>query len=198
MGLTEVKNSFRAILESIIPLSDNSWQYIDNCLVVKKYKKDQLYTGDDHQFKGMQFVIRGLIRSYFIRNGEEVTWGFFLDEDIAVDFPSFLSGASSRLHYEMLEDTHCIYISKEHIEAFYKHLPESNKIGRILTEEGFLKHHKRSQSLLLDAPEQRYLELINTKPEILQRVPQKHIATYIGVKPESLSRIKKRIFSGVS
>jgi len=193
-----LKDRFRIVISSIIPVSESFWANLEPLLEVKEFQPgEEVIKIGDHSCD-MHFVLDGMIRAFVVKNGEEITWSFFGKEDIAIDFSSFITGEPSRLSYEALERTVCIALSQETIRALYDKYPMMNKVGRILTEKGFLKHHKRSRAFLLDTPEERYLDLLNEQPELLQRVAQRHIATYLGIKPESLSRIKKRLQQKIS
>lgn len=189
---------FKQFLKNIMPLPDETWEAIKSCLSYKYIKKETVYSRRGQTLTNLQFVISGMIRAYFIEDGEEITWSIFDPGEVAVDFPSFIKGEYSKLNYQAMTDTCCISISKNDLDRLYKIHPTTNYIGRILTERGFIKQHERNRSLLLDPPEKRYADLVDEKPQIILNVSQRHIASYIGVKPESLSRIKKRLYKNKS
>ena len=138
------------------------------------------------------FIISGLIRSYYIKEGEEITSDFFMEEQV-VSPSCYGTDIPSDLYLECLEDT-AAYVGTPQMESeMYSKYPQLESLGRVIGEKILAGHKESFDSFKMSSPEQRYLSLVNNKPELIQRVPQYQIAGYLGIKPESLSRIRKRI-----
>lgn len=72
--------------------------------------------------------------------------------------------------------------------------PESNIIGRVLTETYLLLYDERIRSLRMMNAQQRHELFKQQQPDIYKRAPFKHIASFLGVSPETFSRIRTNYY----
>lgn len=195
MTESQMKSFLCQKFQSIHPIGKAACKALEECMQVKSIKCGESLIRHGDQCRNIYFVVKGLIRANYVgKDGDDITWSFFQEGEIAVNYPAYLNGDESQFNYEAVEDSVCVSFHKEFIDVLYGAYPELNFIGRVLTEQGFLKHNTRSQSFLLESPEERYIKLLEENPSLFQRVPQRHVATYLGIKPESLSRLKKRMY----
>jgi hypothetical protein len=138
-------------------------------------------------------VLTGLLRGYYIIDGEEINCSFFFENQWPKAYQNFLTRAPSRMWIKALEDTSLILITYDHLQYLYQESRNWERFGRIATENAFVAAQLRNEMLLLDKPETRYLRLREIHPEITRRVPLYHQASYIGIKQPSLSRIRRRL-----
>ncbi|MEO1450588.1 MAG: Crp/Fnr family transcriptional regulator, partial [Bacteroidota bacterium] len=152
-------------------------------------KKGDFLTREGDIVQHSYFIEEGLIRMYYLREGQEFIRQFFFEGGLISDLVSALSQIPTRLHMDVLEDSRIIAIPIEILQRF--------KIFRDNALEQALFHvSNRMASIFLDTPEQKYQQLLDERPKVIQRIPQYMIAAYIGVTPEGLSRIKKRMHKG--
>lgn len=130
---------------------------------------------------------------YYAVDDREHVAGFFIEDTTFSDYQSFLTRQPSRMYIQALEDTEVIDISYDAAQYLYRHVPEAEKLGRLLAEYLFILLSNRNSSLLLDTPEERYKKLVAQRPYLFQRVPKYMIASYLGITPEVLSRIRARL-----
>lgn len=138
------------------------------------------------------FILEGLIRSYCIRDAEEVTVDFFM-EDQVVCLSCYGKNTPSELCLETLEDTVACVGTPQIEEEMFQKYPQLETMSRIIGEKIMSGYKNQFDNFKLASPEQRYLNLVEKNPGLIQRVPQYQLAGYLGIKPESLSRIRKRI-----
>ncbi|UBM60113.1 Crp/Fnr family transcriptional regulator [Marinilongibacter aquaticus] len=141
----------------------------------------------------ISFIESGSIRFYVPDIDLEKTFAFIFEQDLVCAYDSFLSREPALYCAETMEETILYRIAYSDLQKVYDEIPESNVLGRKLSEVIYLKKAKRELSFLLDSPETRYEKIFSERPNLLQRVPLKYIASYIGVTPQALSRIRKRI-----
>lgn len=141
----------------------------------------------------LHFIVKGCIRKYCVRDGEEVTILLATEGQFAVEYTSFQTGKTSTNVLECLESCELLTIRKPDLEQLYLQLPKMNRLIRKVLEWVLLDTQLMLNNFIMLNPEQRYLNLLNTRPEILNRVSQHIIASYLGISPTSLSRIRKRI-----
>jgi len=195
MTPSQMKSFLCQKLQAIHPIGKAACDALEECMQVKSNTAGDSLIKHGERCRSIYFVVKGIIRANYVgTDGADITWSFFQEGEIAVNYPAYLNGVESQFNYEAIEDSCCISFHKASIDSLYGVYPELNFIGRVLTEQGFLKHHNRSQSFLLESPEERYLKLLEVNPTLFQRVPQRHVATFLGIKPESLSRLKKRMY----
>jgi CRP-like cAMP-binding protein len=155
-------------------------------------KKNKTLLFQGHVNDKIYFVNKGCLRLYYIVNSIEITVWFSFENNTAIEFSSFLSGAPSDYFIEAIEDSEILSIHKSELTNLCKQHPEMERVIRIFWEDVILNLLKRFTALQKDTAEKRYLDLMS-QPTYFQRVPQKYLASYIGVTPTSLSRIRRNV-----
>ena len=138
------------------------------------------------------FVIKGVVRSYYLMNGEEKITDFYT-EIMPITPVSYTTGEASNHFISCVEDCVLTVSNKETSQEFLELIPGMKDIGlQIMTELNAKQQVSADYFKILD-PEQRYAKFLETAPDLVNRVPQYMIASYLGIQPQSLSRIRKRI-----
>lgn len=160
--------------------------------LIKKYKKGTILLEQGGTSVENYFVIKGILRYYYLVDGVEETTDFFSEGDVIE--PNCVADRSPSKHYiSCLED--CVLsvgtlaLEKDIEEKF----PRFDKICRLVAEASLKQSREVLYNYKLSTPQERYEHLSKTRPDLIQRVPQYIIASYLGIKPESLSRIRKRM-----
>jgi CRP-like cAMP-binding protein len=138
----------------------------------------------------LYFIERGLTRTFYIKDGKDVTDWISTDGTFAVSIVSFLTGTSDIRGIETLEASVLWAISRDTLERLYTQYPAIERFGRILMSEGIVQMQRRFDDLHFTTAAERYRRLMKTAPQILQRVPLGMVASYLGMAPETLSRIR--------
>lgn len=159
---------------------------------IRFFPKGTILLSEGQIAKNCYFVLKGLVREYYLVDGNEHTTAFF-DEMHPVN--SFSS------HIESKESKHYLVCAEDSILTIGEQALEQEMIARIPSLEAVIRQEvERMTGFMQDelahfirsTPEQRYAHFCTTRPGLLQRVPQHQIASYIGITPESLSRLRKR------
>lgn len=152
----------------------------------------------EHLFKEGQytdklyFIEKGYLRSYCIKDGEELTINFYFGPTLYAELAAMLENRPTIFNLQCLEDT-CIYqVQKSKLDGFAEEypviLPFMLRFFEIIYSFGL----KRQLSFIYHSAEERYLNLFNERPKVISEIPLTHIASYLGIKPESLSRIRRK------
>jgi len=137
------------------------------------------------------FVLKGVLRVFMIKDGEEKTLQIVFENNFFTDFKSFNTSVPTLYEVQTLEDCQLLILKKqdsstqESANLVTLRLKIAKRVATLSAE--------RNLSLIVDKPEERYEKLLALQPDLFQRVPQKYIANMLGITPESLSRIRKRL-----
>lgn len=143
----------------------------------------------------MGFVNQGMLRQYYLKEGQEFTDCFFAEEDFIGNYISYFSKEVSSTFTVAMEPCELIVIPFEQLQKLSTEIPTIEAFSKIIGDQKLMEMHKRNSSLLMDTPEERYDALLSNKADLHNRVPQYIITQYLGIRPESLSRIRKRKLS---
>lgn len=174
-------------------LNEDNWYEFEKRLVVKKYSKGDYIIKPGEVCNNVSFINFGLVRSYYLVDGREITTNFFVEDSCFSNYQSFLSRTPSLMYTDVLEDTEVVDVDYDGLQYAYEYIPDSERVGRLVAEQLYLLLSGRNASLLMETPEQRYIKVLQEKPDLIKRVPQYMVASYLGITPEALSRIRSRI-----
>lgn len=184
---------FRDAVNKISPIGEDDWQLCEPGLSLKTLDKSAFFVEEGKVYREIGFVVKGLLRAYYLVEGEEINTAFYMEGQWAKAYHSFLTQTASRQWIQALEDVELITIRYKHLQHLFANSPAWERFGRIATENLYVASQLRSEMLLLEKPAERYVNLTRTQPQLLERVPLYHLASYIGIKQPSLSRIRKRL-----
>jgi CRP-like cAMP-binding protein len=139
--------------------------------------------------RNIYFVKKGCLRLWFNNNGSDITYQFFLEDQVV---SGFLDDETSMFTLESIEPSTIVILKKTDFENLLKVVPELKDEFLEYVIKRLANYSKLFLSRIKDSPSKRYDHLLKDNPEILARVPQHYIATYLGITPVSLSRIRSR------
>lgn len=139
------------------------------------------------------FILSGIVRSFAIKNGGEITLNFSHEYNLVASYECLLLNRPSSQTYQALERTEILTMNFADMERLYGINERLAEAGSLLMKKQLANAYQRLDAHILDTPEERYVRLLATIPQLPRRVPQKYIASYLGVTPVSLSRIRRRI-----
>lgn len=143
--------------------------------------------------KNAYYIEKGCLRSWFNKEGRDITFQFFFEGRAVSSIESFRSHMPGLFNIETIEPSLLHVLSKNDFDFILEQSPE---IKEFIEKNTFklLTHYQRLfLSYIKDSPQQRYEELLRNSPEILRRVPQHYIASYLGISAVHLSRIRMNV-----
>ncbi len=187
-------SSFRNNIEKFVKLTDAEWDLMVPYLEIRKLKKHELFAEQGKVAGELCFVLEGMLRQYYMKDGEEKTTYFFFDNHLAGAYFSCISQKPSLLTIEALSECKVIVFPYKVLKELFETNMAWQTFGRLLAEYLAMGLEDRMVELLILSPEERYLELVKgNKTKIMERIPQHYIANYLGLTPVSLSRIRNRV-----
>lgn len=155
--------------------------------------KNDVLQNIGHTCKTLYFVESGLLRIFYLKDGNDITESFETENSFVARAESLFSNSPSQKGIQALEKTELISINTQKLFDLFEENPEIERLFRKIIELSYVKTIQRIESLQFHTAEERYLNLLNEFPEIIQRVQLKHIASYLGITQVSLSRIRAKI-----
>jgi CRP-like cAMP-binding protein len=184
---------FYQYTSSIVAFTESEKQILEDAFTFRQVPKKFKLTEEGKIAKEVYFILQGLVRLYYTKDGEEITGFIFREHLFASSYDSFLRQAPSIQTLETLEDSDLLVISYSGMQQLYDTLPKMHILTRKVAEQRFINAQMILSSFILDSPEERYSKFEEQHGDLLLRVPHHMIASYLGITPVSLSRIRKRL-----
>lgn len=158
---------------------------------LKKYPKKSLILSMGERTHTICFIIKGLVRGYYInKNGEEIIKCFSKENDWCCIY-NMLTTSKSEYYIETLEDSILAEIDVTVIKDLIDSSPELNKLYSSLITTELIEKEKINLHFQSMNAKERYLLFVKDHTDLSLRVNQEYIASYIGITKTSLSRLKK-------
>jgi CRP-like cAMP-binding protein len=136
------------------------------------------------------WVQSGLLRSFYLKDGREITDFFATEHDWLTAAYSFMTGQPDQSYLQALEASTVCSLSGADLEYLFAHFPEMERFGRITLAGQFLRQSERLAALQVHPAAERYALFCESHRPLLPRLPLGMVATYLGISPETLSRIR--------
>lgn len=181
----------RTFLERFKLTSDEVDYVLSHCVRQEFKIGEQISSNSDTFF----YVESGMIRSYLLIDGNDITYNFFVEGEICGDYESVLRKSPSKQHFQAITETTAYKFKFSAIESLFEENPRIERIARKISESAYIRLLDRVIEFQSESLEQRYLNLVDRHDSLLKDAPLQHIASYLGVKPQSLSRIRAKILN---
>ena len=179
-------------LGRIHPMSAGLEQHLRGILKEKTLSKKEylLKTGETCGF--IYFIEQGLLRCFYEKEKKQICSWFMKEGDMIASIESFYDQQPSYESIQALENCRLYYISYDELQYLYKHFPEFNTTGRLLTEHYYLLWAQQLYSLRMHRAAERYEWLVANFPDLFQRVSARQLSTWIGITEVTLSNLRCR------
>ncbi|MGE0588284.1 MAG: Crp/Fnr family transcriptional regulator [Cyclobacteriaceae bacterium] len=187
-----MENALFDFISKYITLTEEERNAILSLDLFRSVKKGTTLLEAGQQSKDSYFILKGCIRIYYLKEGEEKTTAFYTEME-ALTPPCVINKTPSEYFIGCVED--CILlVSDSDMEAeMNSKFPKFELMCKMLAEEMLAQQRIDFDEFKTSSPEERYLSLVEKRPDLIQRVPQHQLASYLGIKPQSLSRLRARI-----
>ena len=159
-------------------------------------KKKDYFVRQNEPCKHVGLVEGGIFRYTRIDNaGSEHIVGYSFAEDFVCDYPSFIKHSGALTNIQAITDCSVSMLSMKELNDYWETNMETQRFGRLVTEEMFIEMYGRLLGFYCDTAEQRYIALLERCPNLPQYISLKEIASFLGVTPETVSHIRKKLRS---
>ena len=183
------------IIESIrkqYPVSDLTIKelesYLTPCSFPKRYQliKEGIYC------KYAYFIEKGILRAYWVVDGEEYTTSFGAEGCIVFSMDELYYNKKSEEYVETLEEVEAYRINISDLKNLMETKLELCNWGRIIHQNEYRRLHRSHKERLSLPAKERYEEFQKQFPEICKKVNLKYIASYLGITLSTLSRLRSK------
>lgn len=180
----------RQQIEKITPLTDREFEYILSHFTTKKLKKYQYLIQEGEFIQNDHFVIKGLLKAYYVnQDGKEHIMQFAMEDWWITDYQAYFNETASTLTIDAIEASEVLCLSLHNREKLCSEMHKIEHFFRKKSNSGYVALQQRILSLLNSNAKERYEQLLQQYPILFQRVPKTIIASYLGVSRETLSRL---------
>lgn len=183
------------LLEDIskyVHLSDALKEELGHRIVVKAFKKGDIIHDASRVCRHSYFIEEGILRLFFIQDGEEIS-EYFCGSNKWMNSPrSFMEQKIDYYYIDAIEDTNLVSLSVDDIIYLFDTFPEMEKYARIDMASTFNRLLDRITSMRSTTAKEKYDHFCETYPHIHYKIPLKMVASYLGITQETLSRIRSK------
>ncbi len=180
----------RKQIEKIVTLTDEEFRFVMTHFTFKTFKKHQYVVQAGDPAPNDHFVVKGLLKSFYINDlGKTHILQFAMEDWWISDPQAYHNRVKATLWIDCLEDTQLFFISIDNREKLCADLQKMEYFFMKKTTAGYIALQKRILSLMSQKAEARFNQFVQLYPTLLQRVPKTLIASYLGISRETLSRM---------
>ena len=172
------------------PVSDEAVRLLTSCVRPCRFPKKYLLIKAGVYCKVAYFIEKGITRSYWLVDGEEITTSFSSDGGIVFSMDELYYRKLSEEFVETLTDVEAYEISlTDLLRLFHTNLELANW-GRVIHQNEYRRLHRTHKERLTLSAKERYEEMKAQFPQVCERVNLGYIASYLGITLPTLSRIR--------
>lgn len=136
------------------------------------------------------FIQKGLFRTYFIKEGKEISEYFPAEGEWSNSPRSFRTRTVDVYYIDAIEDTETWCLHVDDLMYLFEHFPEMERYARL--SMGTVLGHllERVALMRFTTAKEKYHHFLTTYHDIHHRIPLGMIASYLGITQETLSRIR--------
>lgn len=178
-------------MKAAYPVSDESIRLLKEQLTLCHFPKRYRLVEADKYCKAAYFIEKGMTRSFWLVNGEEITTSFSCEGGIVFSMDELYYGKLSEEYVETLEEVTAYRISLTSLLHLFQTNIELANWGRVIHQDEYRRLHRSHKERLTLAAKERYEAFQEQFPQVCQRAKLGYIASYLGITLPTLSRIRK-------
>lgn len=182
--------SFFTEISKLVTLDDAAKEAFSRIMYYHEYPKGHVLVKPNSVCNYIYFIDEGLTRTFYEKDGKDVTDWLSPENTFAVSILSFITRRPDRRGIETLENTRLWSMQYYEMEELYRQHHTIERMGRLIVSFGITRLQQRFDDLHFSSALDRYAKMMETTPSLLQRTPLNMIASYLGISQETLSRIR--------
>lgn len=180
------------LLKHFAPLSPELEKHLRSIIKEYNYTKKQLLLAAGETCQFIMYVESGLMRSFSMKKGKQVSNWFMEEGNIIISVVSFLRQEASKESVEAIEPCRCWGILYPQLEETYLLFPEFNLHARLILQEYYCRNEERHESQQMQTPDYKYAYMMATQPSLVLRVTRDEMASYLNVSVSTYAKCRSR------
>jgi len=177
---------------SFIRLSENLRTELKKRLKYIVFKKGEMVLDADKVCTKSYFINQGILRTYFLKDGKEIS-EYFSGINEWVNSPKSFTQRKKDIYYiDAIEDTEAYFITIHDLAYLFDNFPEMERYARLSMGSIFEHLMDRIASMRFTSAKEKYQHFRITYADIHHRIPLSMVASYLGITQETLSRIRAK------
>ncbi|WP_455997911.1 Crp/Fnr family transcriptional regulator [Phocaeicola barnesiae] len=177
-------------MRSLCPISDETVEELMKCVTLCHFPKRYQLIQENKFCKYAYFIEKGMTRSFWLVDGEEITTSFSCDGGIVFSMDELYYQKKSEEFVETLEEVEAYRIALTDLIRLFETNLEFCNWGRIIHQNEYRRLHRSHKERLTLPAKERYEEFQKQFPYVCQRTNLGFIASYLGITLSTLSRIR--------
>ena len=177
-------------MRSLCPISDETVEELMKCVTLCHFPKRYQLIQENRFCKYDYFIEKGMTRSFWLVDGEEITTSFSCEGGIVFSMDELYYQKKSEEFVETLEEVEAYRIALTDLIRLFETNLEFCNWGRIIHQNEYRRLHRSHKERLTLPAKERYEEFQKQFPYVCQRTNLGFIASYLGITLSTLSRIR--------
>lgn len=157
-------DKFFGVTSQFTHLSANAKEALTSIAKRLELPKGHILVKEDTVCNYLYFVESGLTRTYYYKDGKDVTDWISPENTFAVSILSFITRKPDRRIIELLEPSILYSFPHDKLEELYSRFHEIEKLGRMLASSGLVQLQQKFDDMHFATATQRYHILMETNP----------------------------------
>jgi CRP/FNR family transcriptional regulator, anaerobic regulatory protein len=137
------------------------------------------------------FVSAGMLKQYYVIDGEEKIRWVLIENDISMSLRSFTQNLPSLESIEAINKCRVCFISRKNWLYLLNKYDQFKLLWIKNIEDIFIGYEDRIYDLLSKDAKLRYDSFCHKFPEHAKKIPLQYLASILGISPQHLSKIRK-------
>ncbi len=182
-----------AFIEQFQKLDQETEDAVKSLFKEEVVKKNDFILEEGKICTKISFIKSGLVRRFYINEGEDVTEWMYYDHQWLTSTASFIHQKPSLEYLQACEET-VLYSLTYTDEQKLLEYPLFAKFYITLLRNFLASFNEFRHSYNLMSTQEKYRFLLCNFPQIIQRGKLKHVASMLNISQETLSRIRSSIY----
>ena len=169
---------------------ETAWNKLHAALKPCRFGKKQLLVREGFKSGNAFFLEKGMTRSYWIVDGQEVTTSFSTEGSIVFSMDEVYYNKPSEEYVETIEPVMAFAIPIPTLLSLVHSEPSLSHWWVTIHQNEYRRLHRSHKDRLTLSASERYREFESQFPEVCRRGRLSDIASYLGITPSTLSRLR--------
>ncbi|MCH5306876.1 MAG: Crp/Fnr family transcriptional regulator [Prevotella sp.] len=189
IGLTK-RDVARELARRYSTMSHDELDVLESILIPMKFQKGEYILKEGEVCTNIYWVVKGLIRQFYFKNGKELTEHMSIENSICMSIESLFKEKPSHMQIQAIEPTILFVLPKDRLEREAVRNTNIQMLYRKILEEALILSQIKADMLRFEPAPERYAKLVKRSPQLVLRAPLVYIASYLQMTPETLSRVR--------